>query len=68
MKSPHLGTLAVMTILAHGLALAAYGADLGAPAIHPPKPRHYRVHLLKAERRGKSFVELQALRAEHCHG
>ncbi len=65
-----LGTIALMTILAHGLALNAYADEGGElPSPPGPQPAHYGVHLSKAERRGKSPAELQALRAQGlAHG
>jgi len=39
--------------------------DAKMPALQlPPKPEGYGVHLSKAERRGRSWQELQTIRAE----
>jgi hypothetical protein len=49
------------------LALMAHGGDNVShwiPSLPEPKPKGYGVHLSKAERRGKSFSDLQALREE----
>lgn len=49
------GTLALVSMLAVGAA-----APLPSPPT--PKPRGYRVHFSKAERRGRTPADLQALR------
>jgi hypothetical protein len=61
----HLGTLAMMTILAHSMAGAAY-SDKGMPDVsgYQRRPEGYGVHLSKAERKGKKPAELQRMRQE----
>ena len=59
----HLGMLAMMTILAHGMVGAAYGNDaLPDVAGYQRRPKAYGVHLSKADRKGKMWAELQAMR------
>jgi len=43
-------------------ALTDYGIEF--PKIPELKPKHYRIHLSKAERKGKSFEEIQMMRKE----
>jgi hypothetical protein len=60
-----LGTLAMMTILAHGLAAQAFEND-DAPiqTNHRIKPKSYGIHLSKAERKGKTWNEIQRMRED----
>jgi hypothetical protein len=61
-------------VTARGVLLAAVALSAmtgGIPtlvgdgmALPEPKPRHYRTHLSKSERRGRTYAELQAMRAE----
>ncbi len=57
-------------IAATAMMVAMLAAGAGVPAELPglrlpaPKPRGYRVHLSKAERRGLSWAQQQALRVE----
>jgi NAD(P)H-nitrite reductase large subunit len=38
------------------------------PGAREPNPSYYRVHLSKAERKGKTFDEIQRMRAERARG
>lgn len=58
----------IMTTMMAMTAGAYLDADGMLPALTGPKPRYYRVHLSKAERRGKSYAEFQALREERLDG
>jgi hypothetical protein len=53
------------------LALMMGGAGQGAPELpdvagYPPRPKGYGVHLSKAERKGKSFAEIQRMRGDRA--
>jgi hypothetical protein len=57
--------LAMMTMLAHAMAAGAYeGQHIEFPDVagYPPRPEGYGVHLSKAERKGKTPAQLQAMR------
>lgn len=56
-------TLTAMAMLAAASGVAPEYPDLRGPSA---RPRGYGVHLSKAERRGKSYAELQRLRAERA--
>jgi hypothetical protein len=58
----------LITAAAYAMAAAAFG-DPDArfrplPTLPEPRPRGYGVHLSKAERRGKTPAQLQAMREE----
>ncbi|MBE3064818.1 MAG: hypothetical protein IMZ69_07345 [Spirochaetes bacterium] len=68
MRHNPMRTAMIMTTML-AMTAGAYMVD-GIPELAgPPGPRPpgYGVHLSKAERRGKSFAELQAMRAERIH-
>ena len=57
---------AAMTAMMLALTASAFMGDQGGiafPRLPEPKPKGYGVHLSKAQRKGKSWSELQALRA-----
>lgn len=56
------GQIAAMMTLALMMGGGMTG-DTGELRLPEPKPEGYGVHLSKAERKGKSFAELQAMRA-----
>ena len=57
----------VRGVLAVVAGLAA-GAGFRMPRIPQGKPRHYYKHLSKAERKGKSYAELQAMKSAAPEG
>lgn len=54
--------MTTMLALTAASAIGNEGYSPPLPRLPAPKPKGYGVHLTKAERRGKSFSELQALR------
>jgi len=54
----------IRTIMLASLFGGVTGEEMPDVVGHPPRPKGYGVHLSKAERRGKSPAELQALRAQ----
>ena len=58
-------TAMMMTAMLAMMAPSFTGEETALiPSLPEPKPEGYGIHLSKAERKGKSFAELQALRAE----
>jgi len=53
-------TMMAMTMLALSIGVEQGAPEL--PRLPEPKPRGYKVHLSKAERKGKTLEELHAMR------
>jgi hypothetical protein len=61
-------TAMMMTAALAMMAPAFISGEMASlPALPAPRPEGYGVHLSKAERKGKSVAELQALRAERMN-
>ncbi len=54
--------VAAREILFAALAWASMSGQVGLRPLPEPKPEGYGIHLSKAERKGKAWQELQAMR------
>ncbi|MFA4971805.1 MAG: hypothetical protein WC683_04280 [bacterium] len=63
-RRTHLSAFAAMVFLSHAKAAEAFedGAHVIDVAGYQRRPKAYGTHLSKAERRGKSYAELQDAR------